>query len=44
LLAQGFGLSEEASVTLVKKVLYAGTPIEAAWPLGLAVDALSRMR
>jgi apyrase len=41
LLTAGCGLvTEEAEVTLVKQVEYKGAAIEAAWPLGAAVNAL----
>lgn len=40
-LTQGFDLSETAPITLVKQVLYNGEPIEAAWPLGAAINDLS---
>ena len=40
LLTHGFGLAEEAQVTLVKQVLYNGKPVEAAWPLGAAINSI----
>jgi apyrase len=40
-LTQGFDLAEGAPITLVKQVKYNGEPIEAAWPLGAAINDLS---
>jgi apyrase len=40
-LTQGFDLPESAPIRLVKQVMYKGQPIEAAWPLGAAIAALS---
>ena len=37
LLTTGFGLEDDTAVTLVS---YRGKPVEAAWPLGAAIDAL----
>ncbi|KAG2502069.1 hypothetical protein HYH03_000562 [Edaphochlamys debaryana] len=41
MLTQGFKLEPEMKVTLVKQVAYNGEKIEAAWPLGAAVNDLS---
>jgi apyrase len=41
LLTKGFRIPEEARITLVKAIMYNGEPIEAAWPLGAAVNSLS---
>ncbi|GLC70971.1 hypothetical protein PLESTF_001056400 [Pleodorina starrii] len=41
MLTKGFNLDPSSSVTLVKQVLYNGQHIEAAWPLGAAVNDLS---
>ncbi len=38
---QGFRLDASAKVTLVKQVEYNGQNIEAAWPLGAAINDLS---
>jgi len=43
LLTHGFGLPEAQGVTLVKKVAYRGREVEAAWPLGAALDALAAL-
>jgi apyrase len=40
-LTQGFDLPEGSALNLVKQVKYNGAPIEAAWPLGAAIDELS---
>ncbi|KDD73355.1 GDA1/CD39 nucleoside phosphatase [Helicosporidium sp. ATCC 50920] len=40
LLTRGFKVPEEASVTLVKKVEYKREKVEAAWPLGAAINLL----
>ncbi len=41
MLTKGFKISEETKVTLVKQVKYNGQAIEAAWPLGAAINDLS---
>ena len=38
---KGFDLGENDGITLVKQVKYRGQVIEAAWPLGAAIDDLS---
>ena len=40
LLTKGFKIPEDASIRLVKRVEYNGDLIEAAWPLGAAINAL----
>mmetsp|Transcript_28108 Transcript_28108/g.53169 ORF Transcript_28108/g.53169 Transcript_28108/m.53169 type:complete len:478 (+) Transcript_28108:83-1516(+) len=40
LLTQGFGLGSDAQLKLVKRIPYQGTEIEAAWPLGAAINSL----
>lgn len=41
LLTNGFKIEAARSVTLVKRVKYQGQEIEAAWPLGAAINLLS---
>eukprot|EP00897_Mesotaenium_endlicherianum_P008406 jgi/Mesen1/7594/ME000395S06750 len=41
LLTSGFGIDPNATITLVKKIAYKGKEVEAAWPLGAAIDAMS---
>ena len=41
LLTVGYKLKDDKQVTLVKQVEYKGQTIEAAWPLGAAINALS---
>jgi apyrase len=41
LLVTGFQLDSEQELTLVKKVEYKGSAVEAAWPLGSAIELLS---
>jgi apyrase len=42
-LTQGFDLAEGSPLNLVKQVRYNGQTIEAAWPLGAAIDELSAL-
>jgi apyrase len=41
LLIHGFKIPEDAEVTLVKKIKYRDQQVEAAWPLGAAINLLS---
>ena len=41
LLTHGFGLEESRPVTIVKKVSYRGKEVEAAWPLGAALNNMA---
>ncbi|KAL3828285.1 hypothetical protein ACJIZ3_017087 [Penstemon smallii] len=41
LLVDGFGLDSWQTITLVKRVEYQNSQVEAAWPLGNAIEAVS---
>ena len=41
LLSQGFKVPEDAEITVVKRIKYKANEVEAAWPLGAAINLLS---
>ncbi|MCO5588028.1 hypothetical protein L7F22_041982 [Adiantum nelumboides] len=41
LLVDGFAIDREQEITLIKKVKYKNNAVEAAWPLGSAIEAIS---
>lgn len=41
LLVAGFGIDRNQKLTLVKKILYRSSEVEAAWPLGSAIELVS---
>ncbi|KAK9741675.1 hypothetical protein RND81_03G121500 [Saponaria officinalis] len=43
LLVDGFALHPSQSMTLVKRVPYGNSQVEAAWPLGSAIDVMSSL-
>lgn len=40
--AQGLSIPDDTRIKLVKKIVFQGQLVEASWPLGLAIDNLSR--
>lgn len=41
LLVSGFGIDRNQDITLVKKITYRGSEVEASWPLGSAIELVS---
>ena len=44
LLSQGFKVPDDAEITIVKRIKYKTNEVEAAWPLGAAINLLSNAR
>ena len=42
LLTEGFKVPEKAKITIVKRIKYKKEDVEAAWPLGAAINLLSK--
>ena len=42
LLTEGFKVPEKAQITIVKRIKYKMEEVEAAWPLGAAINLLSK--
>lgn len=42
LITKGFKIAENTKVTLVKKIQYKKEEVEAAWPLGAAINMLNQ--
>lgn len=41
LITQGFKIAENSKITLVKRIQYKNEEVEAAWPLGAAINMLN---
>ena len=41
LITQGFKIAADSKITLVKRIQYKDEEIEAAWPLGAAINMLN---